>query len=135
MADNLLEPKLDSKVGIVGLGIMGAGIVEVFASRGYSVVAVAESAQAVSVGQQNLAKSINRAIERGKLTALSAKDIEQNISWSPLLSELANCDLVIEAAPELLDLKLEIFSQLSQITKPTCILATNTSRLSVTQIA
>ncbi len=135
MADNLLAPKLDSIVGIVGLGIMGAGIVEVFASRGYSVVAVAESAQAVSIGQQNLAKSINRAIERGKLTAQSAKDIEQNISWNPELSELANCDLVIEAAPELLDLKLEIFSKLSQITKPTCILATNTSSLSVTQIA
>lgn len=123
------------KVGVVGLGIMGAGIVEVFARNGYSVIGAAESEQAVSIGQQNLAKSINRAVERGKLELESAQQITQRITWSSVLSDLADCDLVIEAAPESLELKLEIFSQLSSLTKPSCILATNTSSLSVTQIA
>ena len=135
MSETAPATNSDTKVGVVGLGIMGAGIVEVFASRDYSVVAVAESTQAVSLGQQNLTKSINRAIERGKLTEQSAAEIEQKISWSPLLSDLADCDLVIEAAPEILGLKLEIFTELSKITQPNAILATNTSSLSVTEIA
>lgn len=124
-----------TKVGVIGLGIMGAGIVEVFAANNYAVTGVAESDLAVEQGKQNLAKSINRAIERGKLTMQSAQEIDQRITWSSSFNSLAECDLVVEAAPEILELKLNIFGQLSSIVKPNCILATNTSSLSVGRIA
>ena len=122
-------------VGVIGLGIMGAGIVEVFAAHGYQVIGVAESDEAVAQGKQNLTKSLTRAVERQKITEAAAADIQNRVTWSTSLSALGDCDLVIEAAPELLQLKLDIFSQLDSIVKPTCILATNTSSLSVTQIA
>ena len=122
-------------VGVIGLGIMGAGIVEVFAAHGYRVIGVAESDEAVAQGKQNLTKSLTRAVERQKITETAALDIQNRITWNSSLSALSECDLVVEAAPEVLQLKLDIFSQLDSIVKPSCILATNTSSLSVTQIA
>lgn len=124
-----------TKVGVIGLGIMGAGIVEVFSAHGYQVIGVAESDEAVAQGKQNLTKSLTRAVDRKKITDKNAEEIQNRVTWNTSLSALAECNLVIEAAPEILQLKLDIFSQLDSLVKPSCILATNTSSLSVTQIA
>ena len=123
------------QIGVVGLGIMGAGIVEVFAANGFEVIGVAESDEAVTQGQKNLSKSLSRAVEKGKRTQEQATEISNRVTWSDQFSSLANCDLVIEAAPEILSLKKEIFNQLDSVVKPSGILATNTSSLSVTEIA
>lgn len=124
-----------SQIGVVGLGIMGAGIVEVFARAGYQVVGVAESAPAVEAGKANLAKSLSRAVAKGKLSQEQSDEITARVSFGEDFGLLANSDLVIEAAPEILALKTDIFSKLDSAVKPTGILATNTSSLSVTDIA
>lgn len=124
-----------SQIGVVGLGIMGAGIVEVFARAGYQVVGVAESAPAVEAGKANLAKSLSRAMAKGKLSQEQSDEITARVSFGEDFGLLANSDLVIEAAPEILALKTDIFSKLDSAVKPTGILATNTSSLSVTDIA
>lgn len=124
-----------SKIGVVGLGIMGAGIVEVFARAGYEVTGVAESDNAVEAGKVNLLKSLGRAVSKGKLTQEESDAITARVTFGSSFNLLADSDLVIEAAPEILSLKAEIFSQLDAVVKPAGILATNTSSLSVTQIA
>ncbi len=124
-----------SKIGVVGLGIMGAGIVEVFARSGYEVIGVAESEAAVEIGRGNLAKSLSRAVSKGKLSQNESDVITGRVTFGPEFKLLSDCDLVVEAAPEILSLKTSIFSQLDQVVKPSGILATNTSSLSVTQIA
>ena len=124
-----------SQIGVVGLGIMGAGIVEVFARAGYSVTGVAESSAAVQAGQSNLAKSLGRAVTKAKLTQAESDEITSRVVFGEDFALLADCDLVIEAAPEILSLKSQIFTQLDQAVKLTGILATNTSSLSVTDIA
>ena len=124
-----------SQIGVVGLGIMGAGIVEVFARVEYQVFGVAESALAVDAGKSNLAKSLARAVSKGKLSQEQSDEITARVTFGEDFALLADCDLVIEAAPEILSLKLDIFSKLDVAVKPTGILATNTSSLSVTEIA
>lgn len=124
-----------SQIGVVGLGIMGAGIVEVFARAGYQVVGVAESAAAVDAGKSNLEKSLSRAVSKSKLSQEQSDEITARVVFGEDFELLSNCDLVIEAAPEILALKIEIFSKLDAAVKPAGILATNTSSLSVTDIA
>lgn len=123
------------QIGVVGLGIMGAGIVEVFAANGFQVVGLAESSEAVEQGKRNLTKSLSRAIEKGKKTNAEVAQLESRITWSTQFTDLKECDLVIEAAPEIMELKKQIFSKLDQEVKSSCVLATNTSSLSVSEIA
>lgn len=123
------------RVGVVGLGIMGAGIVEVFAKSGLAVVGVAESDAAVNIGKQNLAKSLGRAVEREKITQAQADEISARVTWGTDFALMKDCDLVVEAAPEIMALKKSIFEQLDSQVKPSGILATNTSSLSVAAIA
>src|SRR5450631_3165284 len=122
-------------VGVVGLGTMGAGIVEVLARSGLDVIGVEVSPEAVERGQAVLRHSTDRALARGKLTEQEQTDLHARVRCTTDLSDLAECDLVIEAVPERLDLKREVFAQLDQIVKPEAILATNTSSLSVTEIS
>ncbi len=114
---------------------MGAGIVEVFARNGLDVVAVEVSAEAVEKGQGVLQRSTERALSRGKLTEQAQAELHGRIRFTSDLADLAECDLVVEAVPEHLDLKRDIFGKLDQIVKPDAILATNTSSLSVTEIS
>ncbi|MEO6143884.1 MAG: 3-hydroxybutyryl-CoA dehydrogenase, partial [Dermatophilaceae bacterium] len=122
-------------VGVIGLGTMGAGIVEVFARNGLDVVAVEVSPEAVEKGQGVLHRSTERALARGKLTEQAQAELHGRIRFTSDLADLADCDLVVEAVPEHLDLKRDIFVKLDQIVKPDAILATNTSSLSVTEIS
>ncbi|MHB8186814.1 MAG: 3-hydroxyacyl-CoA dehydrogenase family protein [Dermatophilaceae bacterium] len=122
-------------VGVIGLGTMGAGIVEVFARSGQDVVAVEVSPEAVEKGQGVLRRSTDRALSRGKLTEQAQTELLGRVRFTSDLADLADCDLVLEAVPEHLDLKRDIFARLDQIVKPDAILATNTSSLSVTEIS
>ncbi len=124
-----------NKVGVVGLGTMGAGIVEVFARNGIAVTAVDRDDAAVARGRGHLEHSTGRAVARGKLAEADQQELLGRISFDTELKALADVDLVIEAVPEQLDLKRAIFSQLDEICRPDTILATNTSSLSVTEIA
>jgi 3-hydroxybutyryl-CoA dehydrogenase len=124
-----------SNVGVVGLGTMGAGIVEVFARQGLSVVAVDRDDPSVERGRAHLEGSTDRAVARGKLSGEDQSALLSRVTFTTELSALAEVDLVVEAVPEQLELKREIFHRLDEICPPDAILATNTSSLSVTEIA
>lgn len=124
-----------SKVGIVGLGTMGAGIAEVFARAGYDVVGVDTSDVAVERGRAHVEGSTARAVSRGKLTEDERATVLTRISYSTSLDDLADRELVVEAVPESLELKRNIMGHLDGILDPAAILASNTSSLSVTQIS
>lgn len=123
------------QVGVVGLGTMGAGIVEVFARSGLSVVAVEKDDAALERGRGHVEGSTGRAVARGKLTEADQQTLLGRVEFTTDLAALAEADLVVEAVPEQLELKRQIFSTLDGICKPETILASNTSSLSITEIA
>ncbi|MEU8081219.1 3-hydroxybutyryl-CoA dehydrogenase [Catellatospora citrea] len=122
-------------VGVVGLGTMGAGIVEVFARNGLNVVAVEISEGALERGRANLSGSTDRAVAKGKLSAEDRDALHARVDFQVGLAALHSVDFVIEAVPEHLDLKQAIFAELDKVCPPHAILATNTSSLSVTEIS
>ncbi len=124
-----------STVGVIGLGTMGAGIVEVFARNGIDVVAVEIGDAALNRGKGVLAKSTGRALAREKMTQDEHDALHSRVTYATDLTALASCQLVVEAVPESLELKKDLFAQLDQIVSPDAVLATNTSSLPVTQIA
>ncbi|MEH1056317.1 3-hydroxybutyryl-CoA dehydrogenase [Micromonospora sp. CPCC 206171] len=124
-----------TSVGVVGLGTMGAGIVEVFARNGIDVVAVEISAAALERGRVTLTGSTDRAVAKGKLAEADRDALLSRVTFQVGLDALHSVDLVIEAVPEHLDLKQRIFAELDRVCKPEAILATNTSSLSVTEIS
>ncbi|MFI6235727.1 3-hydroxyacyl-CoA dehydrogenase family protein [Micromonospora sp. NPDC050784] len=124
-----------STVGVVGLGTMGAGIVEVFARNGIDVVAVEISAPALERGRATLKSSTDRAVAKGKLAEADRDALHERVHFAVGLDALHSVDLVIEAVPEHLDLKQRIFAELDRVCRPETILATNTSSLSVTEIS
>ncbi|MBG6069948.1 3-hydroxyacyl-CoA dehydrogenase family protein [Micromonospora ureilytica] len=124
-----------STVGVVGLGTMGAGIVEVFARNGIDVVAVEISAPALERGRATLKGSTDRAVAKGKLAEADRDALHERVHFKVGLDALHSVDLVIEAVPEHLDLKQRIFAELDRVCRPETILATNTSSLSVTEIS
>jgi 3-hydroxybutyryl-CoA dehydrogenase len=128
-------PREFRSIGVVGLGTMGAGIVEVFARNGVDVIAVEISEDALERGRSRLTGSTDRAVKRGKLAEADRDALLSRITFAVGLDALPAVDLVIEAVPEHLDLKQRIFGELDRICKPDAILATNTSSLSVTEIS
>jgi 3-hydroxybutyryl-CoA dehydrogenase len=124
-----------NEVGVVGLGTMGAGIAEVLARAGLSVTAVEVTDDALARGRGHVEQSTDRALSRGKLDPADRDAIFERIRFSTSLEDLANAELVIEAVPERMELKAEVFTQLDKICAPDTILATNTSSLSVTELS
>ncbi|MGI5164699.1 3-hydroxybutyryl-CoA dehydrogenase [Spirillospora sp. CA-253888] len=124
-----------NKVGVVGLGTMGAGIAEVLARGELAVVGIEINSEALERGRGHLEKSTGRAVKRGKLTEEGQRAILDRIALSTDFGDLADCDLVIEAVPERLDLKRKVFAELDRVCRADAVLATNTSSLSVTDIA
>ncbi len=122
-------------VGVVGMGTMGAGIAEVLSRTGLDVVAVEVDAHGVARGRGHLEHSTGRALDRGKLDEASRRELLDRINFSTKLSDLAEVDLVVEAVPERLDLKSQIFTELDGIVRSDVVLASNTSSLSITQLA
>jgi len=124
-----------STVGVVGLGTMGAGIAEVFARNGIDVVGVEIDEDQLVRGRAHLEHSTGRAVTRGKLSEDEQAELMGRISFGTSLTDVKECDLVVEAVLEHLDLKREIFSELDNLVADDAVLATNTSSLSVTEIA
>ena len=122
-------------VGVVGLGTMGAGIAEVMARNGLRVHAVEIDATALNRGRAHVAHSTRRAVARGKLAPGEAAALIERIGYTTDLGALADADLVIEAIPERLELKRDLFKRLDAICSPDTVFATNTSSLSVTEIS
>ncbi|GGU98426.1 3-hydroxybutyryl-CoA dehydrogenase [Actinomadura cremea] len=123
------------RVGVVGLGTMGAGIAEVLARGGLAVVGIEINADALERGRGHLESSTGRAVKRGRLTEDAQREILDRITLSTDFADLGDCDLVIEAVPERLDLKRTVFAELDRVCRADAVLATNTSSLSVTDIA
>ncbi|WP_121188636.1 3-hydroxybutyryl-CoA dehydrogenase [Nocardiopsis sp. Huas11] len=123
------------KVGVVGLGTMGAGIAEVFARAGFNVIGVEIDQPALDRGRGHVDKSLSRAVSRGKLTEEERAGIDARLSFTTSREDLSDADFVVEAVPERMDIKRDVFGDLDRICPPGTILATNTSSLSVTEIA
>ena len=105
-------------VGVVGLGTMGAGIAEVFAREGLQVVGVEPTEEALERGRGHLRHSTDRAVRRGKLTEADRDTLVGRVRFTTSMEDLAEVDLVVEAVPERLDLKQEIFAALDKICGP-----------------
>jgi len=122
-------------VGVIGLGTMGAGIAEVFARNGHSVIGVEVGDAAVQRGREHLEHSTGRAVKREKMTQEQADELLGRITLTTEMKDLADADLVVEAVVESLEVKKSIFRRLDDIVRPDAVLATNTSSLSVTEIS
>lgn len=122
-------------VGVVGLGTMGAGIVEVFARGGLTVIGVESSQEYAERGRAILQASTDRAVAKGKLDETGQADILGRITITTEYAELAPVDLVVEAVPEIMSLKHEVIGRLEDVLREDAIVATNTSSLSITEIA
>jgi 3-hydroxybutyryl-CoA dehydrogenase len=123
------------RVAVVGAGQMGNGIAHVFAQNGFDVTMVDVSADALRRGRDTIAANLDRQIKKGSLQAVDKEVILGRITTEHALSAVADASLVIEAATENRDLKFQIFSQLDGIAAPSVILASNTSSISISEIA
>jgi 3-hydroxybutyryl-CoA dehydrogenase len=124
-----------TRLGIVGAGQMGNGIAHVAALSGVQVVMRDLTEAFVRKGLDTVAKNLQRGVDKGKMTASDKDAVLARISGTTRLEDLSGCDVVVEAAIEKLDVKLELFRALDGLVKPGAILATNTSSLPVTKIA
>jgi 3-hydroxybutyryl-CoA dehydrogenase len=123
------------RVGVLGLGTMGAGIAEVLARAGVDVIGVEADEASLERGRDHLRHSTDRAVLRGKITEEEQKALLARITGTTDLATMADRELIIEAVPERMDLKTELFRKLDEICPEDTILATNTSALSVTALA
>lgn len=123
------------KIFVLGAGTMGAGIAQAFASKGYEVILRDIKDELVDKGLIGIKKNLSKLVEKGKLTVEAMEDILCKVSGTTDMSAAEDCDLVIEAAIENMEIKKSIFGELDKICKAETIFATNTSSLSITEIA
>lgn len=123
------------KIGVVGAGTMGNGIAQALAVAGRDVVMMDVGDAQVKRGLDTIGASLDRLIKKDKMSAADKAAAMARISTATSTSALADCDLVIEAATEKVDLKLRIFAELDSVVKPEAILASNTSSISITRLA
>lgn len=124
-----------TKVCVIGAGTMGAGIAQAFAAKGYEVVLRDIKDEFIARGIAGIDKGLSKLVEKGKMTAEAKAEVVGRITGSTDINALADVDLVVEAAVENMELKKKIFAELDTVCKPEAILATNTSSLSVTEVA
>jgi 3-hydroxybutyryl-CoA dehydrogenase len=123
------------KVGVVGLGTMGAGIAQVSVQSGFETVGREVSDELATRGRATIERYLSRGVDKGRMTAEERDAALGRLTLTTELADFSDCDLVIEAVLEELDLKRDVFSQLDRITRPDAVLAPNTSALSVSEIA
>ncbi len=124
-----------SRVGIVGCGLMGSGIAEVCAKAGYTVIVREVSRELLEGGLARINGSLDKAVAKGKLSAANRDAARARIIGATDFSAFSDCDLVVEAVAENLDLKRRVFAELDAVTPPHAILASNTSSLAITDMA
>lgn len=123
------------KVGVLGCGLMGSGIAEIAARAGFETVVREVSEEVVDKGLKKIHGSLAKAVEKGKMTAEDRDQAVSRLSGVVGLDELADCDLVVEAIVENLDEKRKTFTTLDEVVKKEAIFASNTSSLTITQMA
>lgn len=124
-----------NKVGVLGAGSMGSGIVQIAATNKHQVTLVDLNEEALVKASTGLKNILSRLVQKEKIDQATADNIMGRITFSTSTKDLAECDLIIEAIIENLDVKKKVFAQLESITSPNCILASNTSSLSIASIA
>ena len=124
-----------NKVGVLGAGSMGSGIVQIAATNKHQVTLVDLNEEALVKASTGLKNILSRLVQKEKINQATADNIMQRITFSTSTKDLAECDLIIEAIIENLEVKKKVFAQLESITSPDCILASNTSSLSIASIA
>ncbi|GAL00984.1 3-hydroxybutyryl-CoA dehydrogenase [Nonlabens ulvanivorans] len=124
-----------NKVGVIGAGTMGSGIAQVAATAGCKVKLFDVNQAQLDKAQAALEKIMNRLIEKGRIDAAEKNRIQSNISYVNTVKDLADSDLTIEAIIENLDIKKKVFQELESHVSDSCIIASNTSSLSIASIA
>jgi len=123
-------------IAVIGAGTMGNGIAHTFAQSGYTVKLIDVSEKAIEKGMATIAANLDRMVAKGTITEIVRDTTIANlITYTDIRDGVTGCDLVVEAATENVELKLNIFRQLSEVCSHSTILATNTSSISITQIA
>jgi 3-hydroxybutyryl-CoA dehydrogenase len=130
-----VAPRTVSTIGVIGTGTMATGIIEVCAKNGYDVVYRARGEDKVAAVGKKIEGSLDKALQKGKLTEEAKASTLAKIRGTTDLEDLRDCDLVIEAVAEELSIKKAIFSELDQVLKPGAVLATTTSSLPVIECA
>lgn len=122
-------------IGVIGAGAMGAGIAQVAATAGHRVILFDANLDVLAKAQAMLNKTLKSLIEKGKIDTSKAREIEENIIHADSMEAFKDCGLIIEAIIENIEIKKNVFKSLEQIVSATCVLASNTSSLSITSIA
>ncbi len=123
------------KVAVIGCGLMGSGIAEICAKAGATTIVREINDGAVAAGKKRIEGSLAKAVEKGKLSAEDRDAVLSRISYTTQLKDLADVDLVVEVIIEDAGLKKQLFAELDQICKPSTIFASNTSNISITELA
>ena len=123
-----------SKIGVLGAGTMGAGIAQVAAQAGHRVVLVDSNEETLNKAKNNYEKIFSRLVEKDKLTNIQMVEILNKISYSTTIESFSNCGVVIEAIIEKIEVKHQVFRDLESVVSEECILASNTSSLSIASI-
>jgi 3-hydroxybutyryl-CoA dehydrogenase len=127
-------PREINSVGVVGGGLMGAGIAEVSAVAGMSVV-VRDLPQFLDAARGRVEKSLAGAVKRGKIDEAKRDEVLARITFTPDLKDVASADIVIEAIPEILDLKVSLLKELDELVSPDNVIGTNTSSIPIAELA
>ena len=122
-------------VGVVGCGLMGSGIAQISAQSGYDVVVRELNRELLDKGLEKIKKFLEKGVEKKKLTESEMEETYSRITGTTKMSDLNECDIVIEAVIENMEFKSEVYKELSEICKPEAIFASNTSSLSITEMA
>ena len=123
------------KIAVIGFGTMGSGIAQVFVEAGYEVIAVEKPEELFTRGLQQIQRNWERSIEKGRLNVEKKTQIEQLLTITTNWNKLKDAEFIIEAISENVDLKKEVFKEISQVVSENAIIASNTSGLSITEIA
>lgn len=125
----------ESVIGVIGSGAMGSGIAQVASTAGHNVIVYDNNSSALEKAKTNLSTVLSKLVEKEKINLDESKNIFSRIKYSSTFSDCAVCSLIIEAIVENLEVKQKVFSDLEKIVNEKCVLASNTSSLSITSIA
>ena len=123
------------RVGVIGAGTMGSGIAQIFAGAGYSVVLCDVEQRFLNRGLETIIKNLDREVAKDKISAEDKESALRRIDPVTDRAKLAECDFIVEAATEKIEIKTEIFRDLDRVARPDVILASNTSSISITKLA
>lgn len=123
------------KVGVLGCGLMGSGIAQISAAAGFETIVREVEQGALDKGMKGIRKSLDKFVEKGKMTAEDHKAALDRLSTTTQISDMADCDIVIEAIVENVAIKKEVYAELDRVVKKDAIFASNTSSLTITELS